>query len=93
MKFNDCKVCDELSSRVDGAPMLNGFIKSETSLTKPELLFNPNQGGHFRVWVGGGQELVSPPFLRCLKLVRIMLETSNLTCKYTQICDFRRYTS
>ena len=54
MKFNDFKVCDELSSRMDGAPMLNGFIKSETSLTKPELLFNPNQGGHFRVWVGGG---------------------------------------
>ena len=62
MKFNDFKVCDELSSRMDGAPMLNGFIKSETSLTKSELLFNPNQGGHFRVWVGGGGGISLSPF-------------------------------
>ena len=27
----------------------------------------------------------------CLKLVRIMLETLNLLCKYTHICSFRKY--
>ena len=31
----------------------------------------------------------TPPFL---KLVRIMLETSNLARKYTPICSFRKYT-
>ena len=28
----------------------------------------------------------------CLKLVRIMLETSNLVCKYTHVCSFKKYT-
>ena len=48
--------------------------------------FNPNLGGSFRVRfeVGGGHKLPS-----CLKLVRIMLETSNLACKYTPIFSFR----
>ena len=36
---------------------------------------------------GGGQ--ISP---HCLKLVRTMLETSNLARTYTPICRFRRYT-
>ena len=38
-------------------------------------------------WVGVGVKL---PL--CLKLVRIMLETSNLVRKYTSICSFRKYT-
>ena len=39
-----------------------------------------------RFELGGGK--VTP----CLKLVRIMLETSNLARKYTPICSFRKYT-
>ena len=50
-------------------------------------LFKPNLGGlfwaHFEVL---GVKL--PP----LKLVRIMLETWNLVCKYTHMRDFRKYT-
>ena len=49
------------------------------------------------IWVGflgvrfevGGEGVKLPP---CLKLVRIMLETLNLTLKYTRICSFRKYT-
>ena len=40
MKFNAFKVYDELSSRIDSAPTLNGFMKSQTSLAKSELFFN-----------------------------------------------------
>ena len=36
-------------------------------------------------------QLSHPPLL-CLKLVRIMLETSNLARKYTLICSFRKDT-
>ena len=43
-------------------------------------------GGRFEVWRGGK---ITP----CLKPVTIMLETSNLTRKYTPICNFRKYTS
>ena len=39
-----------------------------------------------RFELGGGK--VTP----CLKLVRIMLETSNVALKYTPICSFRKYT-
>ena len=28
----------------------------------------------------------------CLKLVRVILETWNLVCKYTHMCSFRKYT-
>ena len=42
-------------------------------------------GVRFEVRVG---KLPPPP---CLKLVRIMLETSNLARKYTPICSFRKY--
>ena len=48
------------------------------------------------IWVGilevrfevGGSKIIP----HCLKLVRIMLETSNLVRKYTHICRFRKYT-
>ena len=33
MKFNALKVCNELTSRMDGIPMLNGFVKSQTSIS------------------------------------------------------------
>ena len=36
-------------------------------------------------WGGGGK--ITP----CLKLVRIILKTSNLAPKYTPICSFRKY--
>ena len=42
----------------------------------------------FQVGMGGGGE----NYLPCLKLVRVMLETSNLARKYTSICSFRKYT-
>ena len=49
------------------------------------------------IWVGflgvrfevGGEGV---KLLPCLKLVKIMLETLNLTRKYTLICSFRKYT-
>ena len=37
---------------------------------------------------GGGEGKVAP----CVKLVRIMLESSNLVRKYKHICSFRKYT-
>ena len=45
-------------------------------------------GVHFEV--GGEGKIITPP--PCLKLVRIMLKTSNLARKYTSICSFRKYT-
>ena len=52
---------------------------------------NPNLSGLFRgsFWGWGGGEVKLPP---CLKLVRIMLETSNMARKYTHLCSFRKYT-
>ena len=44
-------------------------------------------GLRFEVVMGGVVKL--PP---CLKLVRNMLETSNLARKYTPVCSFRKYT-
>ena len=58
---------------------------------------NPNLGGLFRgsFWrekrtgvKGGGGGKITP----FLNLVRIMLETSNLARKYTDICSLRKYT-
>ena len=36
MKINAFKACDGLTNRMVGAPMLNGFLKSQTSLPKSE---------------------------------------------------------
>ena len=60
-----------------------------TSIKK--LQINPNLGGLFRgsFWGGRGVKLPPPP---CLKLFRIMVETSNLAGKYTPISSFRKYT-
>ena len=46
---------------------------------------NPNLGGFFRgsFWGGEGVGVV--------KLVRIMLETWNLVCKYAHLWSFRKY--
>ena len=41
-----------------------------------------------RFEMGGGGVKLSP----CLKLVKITLETSNLTRKYTHICSLRKDT-
>ena len=43
-------------------------------------------GVRFEVW--GGEAKITP----CLKLVRIMLETSKLARKYAPTCNFRKYT-
>ena len=43
IKFIAFKLCNELASRIDAAIMLNGFIKSQTSLLKLGLFFN-NKG-------------------------------------------------
>ena len=55
--------------------------------------FNADLGGLFRgsFWggLGGGGKTTPPP---CLKLVRVMLETSHLARKYTSLCSFRKYT-
>ena len=52
------------------------------------------------IWVGflgipfevGGRVKFSPPLHFCLKLVRIMLETSYVARKYTPIFSFWKYT-
>ena len=46
-------------------------------------------GVRFELEGGGGGKLPPTP---CLKLVRIMLETSNAARKYTPIFSFRKYT-
>ena len=54
------------------------------------LIVNPNLGGLLRgSFLGGGKGGKITP---CLKLVRIMLESSNLARKYTPVCSFRKYT-
>ena len=54
------------------------------------MIVNPNLGGLFRgSFLGGGKGGKITPRL---KLVRIMLESSNLARKYTPICSFRKYT-
>ena len=64
------------------------YLKHYLTLT---LIWVDFLGVHFEVvWGGeGGVKLIPPS---CLKLVRIMLETSNLALKYTPICSFRNYT-
>ena len=72
-----------------------GFNKLRTVIAETETLFynelllsNPNLVGFLGVRFEVGGVKLSP----CLKLVRIMLETSNLVRKYTPICSFRKYT-
>ena len=43
MQFNAFKVCNELASKMNGTPILNGFMKSKTSFPKSKLFFN-NKG-------------------------------------------------
>ena len=50
---------------------------------------NPNLGGLFRGSFWGREGGLN--YLYCLRLVRIMLETSNLARKYKPICSFRKY--
>ena len=40
MKLSAFKVCHEFTSRIDGAPVLNGIMRSHSSLPKSELFFN-----------------------------------------------------
>ena len=53
-----------------------------------KIYFNPNLSGLFMGSFCG----VGCKNTRCLKLVKIMLETCNLVCYYTHICIFRKYT-
>ena len=61
-------------------------VRNAEMLTKLDfkmmLFLNPNLGG-------GSKNYYTS---HCLKPVKIMLETSNLACKYTPICSFRKYT-
>ena len=56
------------------------------------LVINPNLRGIFRGWGWGWVLKLPPPHPRCLKLVRITLETSTLARMYTPIFSFRKYT-
>ena len=56
-----------------------------------QLYLEPNLGGLFRGSFWGGRRGIPSP-TPCLKLVRIMLETSYLACTYTHIYGFRKYT-
>ena len=60
----------------------------------PIPFLNPNLGGFFRdlLWGGGSGGDGGNYSFTCLKLVRIMLETSNLARKYMHICSFRKHT-
>ena len=40
MKFSAFKVCHDRTSRIDAAPMLNGFMRSQTFLLIWQSLFN-----------------------------------------------------
>ena len=54
---------------------------------------NSKVGGLFRgsFWGGGNYPTPFPPRPLCLKLVRLILETSNLARKYILIYSFRKY--
>ena len=60
------------------------------SLEPLSLIWVGFLGFRFTVGEEGGFE--GAKLLPCLKLVRITLETSHLTRKYTSICSFRKYT-
>ena len=40
LKFNAFKIRDEVTSRIDGAPMLNGLMRSQTFLLISQFLLN-----------------------------------------------------
>ena len=40
LKFNAFKIRDEFTSRIDGAPMLNGLMRSQTFLLISQFLLN-----------------------------------------------------
>ena len=66
-------------------------FKSRKKVMESFFSINPNLGGLFRglLWGGGGGGDYTHS---CLKLVRIMLEASNLARKYSTIFSFRKYT-
>ena len=43
MEYNAFKVCDDLTCRIDGAPVPNGYMKSYTSQKNEELFFSNHQ--------------------------------------------------
>ena len=43
MKYNAFEVCNELTTRIDGAVMPDGFMKAYTSYEKEDLFFNNHQ--------------------------------------------------
>ena len=63
------------------------FSVGRLSLMKQYL--NPNLGESFKGLFYGGREVLKLP--TSLKLVRIMLETSNLLRKYTLISSSKKY--
>ena len=70
-------------------------VTPSTCLSAPSQSYiNPNLGGLFRGFFfcggggGGGRGVGGGDKITHLKLTKIMLETSNLACKYTRICSF-----
>ena len=53
------------------------------------IVFNHKLGGLNRRFFRGEGVKLTP----CLKFVRNMLQTWNFVCKYTHMCNFRKYTS
>ena len=72
--------------RNDLSQALKGHLIIDQYLSVLNLIWAGSLGARLR-WGGGGGVNYSP----CLKLVRIMLGTLNLVCKYTHICSFRKY--
>ena len=67
---------------------LNGLINRSAGLWS----LNPNLGGLFRASFWGLRlEGWGDKITLCLKPITIMLETWNVTRKYTHICSFRKY--
>ena len=56
-----------------------------TKMQQIVAVFNPNLSGLFSGSFWG-------PTSPCLKLIRFMLEASNLARKYTPVCRFKNYT-
>ena len=66
------------------------FIAQKMKFSILTLIWVGFLGVRFEVAKGADKITLPPPL--CLKLVRIILETTNLASKYTHIFSFRKYT-
>ena len=53
-QYNAFKVCNDLTCRIDGAPVPNGYMKSYTSQKNKELFFSNHQ--HMKEFLGATEK-------------------------------------